>query len=192
MQREPVGLVFKPPGLREAPFSTLQTPGEPKHMILVQHEPTYPLEYLCWIRIIQRSKTASRLKSLHRTPVQGQQHDSVWVQLTLYLGSALSLAQTAALMNCTLHLSTRSKPGLPVTHQLTRALVCALEHGHIHKPCSLPVPLAGCLSGHTPSPPSAHQQAGGSFASQHRHRARLRNELAACQLQVQFISQRGG
>jgi len=63
MQKERAGLVFKPPDLRDAPSSIFQAPGEPKHVILVQHEPIYLPEYLCWIRIIQR-KTASRLNKV--------------------------------------------------------------------------------------------------------------------------------
>lgn len=61
MHKEHTGLILKLHGLRDAPFWILRAPGEPKRVILVQHELIHLDEYLCWIRIIQHSKTASRL-----------------------------------------------------------------------------------------------------------------------------------
>lgn len=43
MHQEPPGPILQPPGLRDAPF---KAPGEAKHEILVQHEPTYQDEHL--------------------------------------------------------------------------------------------------------------------------------------------------
>lgn len=137
-------------------------------------------------------------KSLHCIPIQGR-HRPAWISLgSAHLVPSISINSCMDYSIYELHSPSHYQIQVwPTCYTAANTSfgVCSetppymLKHSHIHKCCFLPLTLTDCLSGSAPSS-SAHQHTRGSFANQCPQKSCLRNEAAACQLQVQFISQR--